>query len=757
MRAEILANGIVQGVGFRPFVYRTAKKSGLKGFVQNVGNGVFIVLEGEKKKIDDFLLFFKNELPPLARLDGLEICHKKETGIEDFGILKSKKAGTSESALPPDVCICSQCMQEVKNKIDRRSGYPFTICVDCGPRFTIIRSIPYDRENTAMDEFPMCAECKKEYENPLNRRYHAEPVCCPVCGPKYELYKGQKKIPHENPVKKTAKLLDDGAIVAIMGVGGTHLAARIDDGVIKHLRKRFQRPQKPFALMAKDMDAVKELAYVSKKEEELLRSLRRPIVVLKKKENALADSVSPGLDNIGIMLPYTALHELLFSYAKENVFVMTSANLPGEPILNDPKLILESGFSDYSLLHNRDIYNRADDSVIRVVGDKVAFIRRSRGWVPEPIELDFTSEKTVLALGAELNVTACILKGKRAVLSQYIGDTTKVLTLDFLLHALRRLKELGKVEDFDIVAVDLHPHFNTTREGEKLAKEYNAELLRVQHHHAHIASLMAESHMDEIIGISSDGVGYGSDGNVWGGEILYCKEGDYTRLGHLQSHPMPGGDLAATYPARMAAGILSGMYKSDELEKILKKRLKDGFRSQKELEMVIKQLERDFNVAYTTSTGRVLDAVSAILGACYERTYEGEPAMKLEGLASKGQASIDIPYKIERKNGIFVGDTGGIVDAVISQMNTKKREDLAASAQLAVARVLAEIAIKSAKKTNVDIIGMSGGVAYNNAIVSEIRRILNEEDYRFLTQTKAPCGDGGISLGQCYVGQQSYL
>lgn len=757
MRTEILARGIVQGVGFRPFVYRTAKRTSLNGFVQNVGNGVFIVLEGKKRQIDGFLLSFKNELPPLARLDGLEISYKKESGLEDFRILKSKKIGISGSTLPPDVCICNQCMREVSDRRDRRFGYPFTVCVDCGPRFTIIKSIPYDRENTAMSEFPMCAECKREYEDPLDRRYHAEPVCCPDCGPKYELYKGKEKIPLENPVMETARLLDDGAIVAIMGVGGTHLAARVDGRVIKHLRKRFQRPQKPFALMAKNIAAVKELAFVDEREEELLKSLRRPIVVLKKKNSTTGETVSPWLDNIGIMLPYTALHELLFSYSKENVFIMTSANLPGEPILKDPKSIVESGFSDYSLLHNRIIHNRADDSVIRIVGDKMSFIRRSRGWVPEPIELNISTEKTVLALGAELNVTACILKGKRAVLSQYIGDTTKIATLDFLHHAVERLKELGKVGDIDVVAVDMHPQFNTTREGEEIAKESNAELLKVQHHHAHIASLMAERHIDEIIGISSDGIGYGTDGSVWGGEILYCREGDFRRLGHLQSQPMPGGDLAVNYPARMVAGILFGIYKADELEGILKKHLSPGFRGQEELEMVIRQLERGFNVIYTTSTGRVLDAISSVLGVCYERTYEGEPAMKLEGLASKGKPSIDIPITVKRKNGILVGDTGTLIDTVISQVNKVKREDLAASAQLAVGRVLAEIAINAAKHTSTDTIGMSGGVAYNNAIVSEIKRIVKAEGYRFLTQTKAPCGDGGISLGQCYVGQRSHL
>ncbi len=756
MRAEILANGIVQGVGFRPFIYRTAKKEGLNGTVQNMGNGVFIVLEGEKKHINRFLSSLKNELPPLARLDSLKITQKEEDGLQDFKILKSKKSGISESTLPPDVCICNKCMREASDKHDRRYGYPFTVCVDCGPRFTIIKSIPYDRENTAMNQFPMCTECKKEYKNPLDRRYHAEPVCCPVCGPKYELYKGKEKMPFENPVKETAKLLDKGFIVAIMGVGGTHLAAKIDDDIITQLRERFQRPQKPFALMAKDIDAVKELAHLSRKEEKLLESLRRPIVVLKKKKNNAIDTVSPGLDNIGVMLPYTALHELLFSYVKENVFVMTSANLPGEPILKDPGAILESGFSDYSLLHNRSIYNRADDSVIRIVSGGVSFVRRSRGWVPEPIELNTSSEKTVLALGAELNVAACILKGKRAVLSQYIGDTTRVLTLDFLQDAVKRLKELGRIRDIDVVAVDIHPNFNTAKTGEEMAKEYGADILRVQHHHAHIASLMAEQHVDEIIGISSDGVGYGTDGSIWGGEILYCKKAEYKRLGHLQSHPMPGGDLATTYPARMATGILSDIYEPDELKGIMKKHLDAGFRSPKELDMVLRQLEKGFNITHTTSTGRILDAISSILGACYKRTYEGEPAMKLEALASKGKPSIEIPIRIKKEDEVFIGDTGEIVYTVIRHMETSRREDLAASAQLAVARCLAEIAVKTAEQTGVDIIGMSGGVAYNDAIVTEIKRIITKDDYTFLTQTRAPCGDGGISLGQCYVGQHLY-
>ncbi|MFQ6136228.1 MAG: carbamoyltransferase HypF [Candidatus Hydrothermarchaeales archaeon] len=753
MRAKIFVQGIVQGVGFRPFIYRIAKQNSLKGFVRNVGNGVEILVEGGDDKIESFLRSLKTEAPPLSRIDEIKVNYEKVERYKDFQIVKSKKSGISESIIPPDVCICDRCLKEVSRKGDRRHDYPFTVCVDCGARFTIIKDLPYDRENTTMDEFPMCKDCQGEYENPIDRRYHAEPTCCPICGPRYYLFKGEKKLNVKNPIKEAANLLEDYKIVALMGLGGTHLACKLRDDIVSELRRRLRRLEQPFAIMARDIKTIKDIAHINEKEEYLLRSLRRPIVVLRKKKEYY--QVSPRLDSIGIMLPYSALHHILFSYTDEPAFIMTSANIPGEPMLITQEEITASNLSDYSLVHNRRIENRTDDSVIRIVDGREAFIRRSRGYVPEPIELNFEIEKTVLALGAELNVAICISKNKRAFLSQYIGNTTKVRTIEFLEGAIKNLIGLTRCGKIDVVAVDLHPTYNTTMLGEELSEKLDADLMRIQHHHAHIASLMAENRIDEIVGIASDGIGYGLDGTFWGGEVFVSKNGEFERLGSLDIQPMPGGDLATRFPARMVAGVLYKRYEEEELKGILSRELNDGFKNEKEMDLVLKQLERNFNVAQTTSTGRILDAVSALLNNCYERTYEGEPAMKLEGLASEGEPSVDIPIKIDKSSKRYILDTTAIVDAVLLAKDEDNREDIAASAQNAVAKGLAEISIICAKKSRIEKIGMSGGVAYNDAIISTIRREVEESGFTFLSQTKAPPGDGGISLGQAILAQRS--
>ncbi len=746
-QSRVVITGIVQGVGFRPFVYRTAKKYGLNGYIRNAGNSVELLLDGNEKNIQGFLQKLKSEHPPMANIQCIAVINiKTSEGFKDFVILKSREDIEGNSIIPPDVSVCKTCVKEIFDKSNRRYLYPFTVCTDCGPRFTTIEMLPYDRENITMRDFLMCKTCASEYLDVGDRRFRAEPICCPTCGPKYDLYIGEEKLDVSNPIKEAVDAIENGKIVAIKGVGGTHLVTKTtqDEPILK-VRTILHRRYKPFAIMARDVDSAMKLAHVNHMEKELLESFQRPIVVLMKKVGAeISEYIAPALNNIGIMLPYSGIHHLLFYYSKEPAFVMTSANIPGEPMAIDDEEIL-SLKAEYSLIHNMKIRNRCDDSVMKIVADGEVFLRRSRGFVPQPIELGIEKIKNVLALGAELDVTACVLKGRRAFLSQYIGNTTKIKTLEYLEEAVYNIMKITRVEDIDVVAVDLHPSFNTLRIGEELASRSDAELVKCQHHHAHIASLMAEHGIDKIVGIASDGAGYGLDGTIWGGEVFAVENG-FERCGSLMSQPMPGGDIAARYPFRMVAGILSRKYPPDELREILSGMR--GFRNEEEIDIVLRQIERKFNTPATSSTGRVLDAISAVLDACHKRTYEGEPALRLEALASGGEAEVEMPVVIKKIDSRYVLETTELLDAVLLARGKYRYEDIAASAQKAIAEGLVSIAIRVAKMRGIDSIGISGGVAYNDAIVRHMKENAEREGFRFFTQRRAPCGDGGISLGQ---------
>jgi hydrogenase maturation protein HypF len=696
MAYRAIVKGIVQGVGFRPFVYRIAKEIGASGYVRNVGNSVEIFIDSEKIKAEEFNKKIKEEHPPLAKIFSIDISPQESQKFDDFVILESVGKGESGSDIPPDVCICNACTSEIFESGNYRHLYPFTVCTDCGPRFTIIEALPYDRAQTTMREFAMCETCEREYLEPANRRFRAEPTCCPACGPKYILYEGCERVSASNPIKEAAEAIDSGKIVAIKGVGGTHLATRTkEDDSILRIRRILGREQKPFAIMARDTGAAKALAHVSDEEEELLSSFQRPIVVLRKKKT-ISNYIAPGLHNVGVMLPYSGVHYLLFHYCEQPAFVMTSANLPGLPMAKENSEILALG-ADYTLIHNRLIKNRCDDSVIKMIDGTATFLRRSRGYVPQHIEVPLENNKNILAMGGELEVTACLLAGQSAFLTQYVGNTTKLETLDYLEHAVYNLMELTGVDKIDSVAVDLHPSFNTSRLGREIAEKFGASLARCQHHHAHAASLMAEHNTKDIVCISTDGVGYGTDGAIWGGEVLAADAATFKRSASLSPQIMPGGDMATRFPARMVAGILSSKYPSDELARILFNHTEGGFKDKGEIEVVLRQIDKRFNSPETSSTGRVLDAVSALLGACYERTYEGEPAIKLESLAHGGKEDLDIPIKIEKIDKRLVLDTTAIVDAVLGLKENHTPKDIAASAQAALAQGFAEMAARKRK------------------------------------------------------------
>ena len=738
--AKIKVNGIVQGVGFRPFVYRLASRLGLKGYVLNLGDaGVEIEVEGNDKDIEKFIFLLKKEKPPLAVIGEVNVEIGNEKGYNRFEIRKSKEEKRGGiSTPPPDIAICNECIEDMK--AGRRKNYFFTTCTNCGPRFTIIRKLPYDRHNTTMDKFEMCKECYEEYINPLDRRYHAQTIACNNCGPKIFLeYKG-KIIKGEEAVWKCTDLLNDGNIVAIKGVGGYHLACIAEERNVKNLRSLLGRHQKPFALMVRDVEMAKEIAYVSSEEKKILESYIKPIVLLEKKKEL--PYVAPGLHNYDVMLPYTGLHYLLFKKIFHPL-VMTSANLPGKPIIKEDDEIRKMG-ADSILFYNREIYTRCDDSIVKFIRDKPVLIRRSRGFVPSPINFPFYA-KNVIGLGAEENVAICLLKNKCAFLSQYIGNTRHYETFEFLKNATEHLISLLDFKE-DAIACDLHPNFLTTKYAEEIASERNVPLYRVQHHHAHIAKVMAEHGIREAIGIAIDGFGYGEDGNAWGGELLHCWLSGYKRLGHLQSHFMPGGDLAAKYPLRMLAGILG-----DEIAEFLYERKHAFPYGEKEIEVVLKQAKNKQakKGVKTSSCGRLLDAVSALLDICHFRNYEGEPAMKLESVAKKGKDVLNLEPII--KDGII--DTKHLLIQLLENMRYRK-EDLAYSAEEYIAISMAQLAIEKAEESGIKHIVIAGGCAYNEHITTAIEEEVRHAGYSFLINQKVPSGDGGISFGQAVIANE---
>ncbi len=747
MHAKIVVTGIVQGVGFRPFIYRTAVKNKLRGFVRNRGDAVVeIVVEGEEENIKQFVKTVQEKHPPLAKIYDLKVNFSKiEKRFTDFKIQESfKEKVFSGSIIPPDVSICDECLRELRNPKNPRYDYFFITCTDCGPRYTIIEKLPYDRPNTTMNEFTMCPFCEKEYRDPLNRRFHAQTIACPVCGPKVFLTTNKGEIVTvKDPIRETGKILEEGYIVAIKGNGGFHIAtSTLNSDPIIRLRKVKHRMQKPFAIMAKSLEITKTFAKVSEEEVKLLTSYIRPIVLLEKSEDYyLSDQISPGLHNVGVMLPYTGLHYMLFDRTKEPAFVMTSANPPNEPIIIDNEEALRklSSTVDYFLFHNRRIAQRCDDSVVRFNNGNQCIIRRSRGYAPTPVQLKFKAKKNILGVGAEENVTGCILTNNKAFMTQFIGDVEKVETLNYLKEAINHLKNLTNTE-FEVVAYDFHPRFATTKLALDWSEKFNYEALPIQHHYAHLAALMGENKFEEMVGIVCDGFGYGLDGKAWGGEILWWSGETFERLGHLQEQPLVGGDKAVLYPLRMVTGILC---KIDGFEDWVYSRTECFPYGEEEVEVILKQLKTG-RVPYTTSCGRILDAVSALLGICYERTYEGEPAIKLESRALKGKDNLKLKPRIEGNT----VNTTYLLTEIFENLNKQPVENLAFSAQNYLAEGLALLAMEKAEDLDVKSIGFTGGVAYNKQITQTIREIVEKNGFRFIVHNQVPPGDGGISFGQ---------
>ena len=816
---QILVEGIVQGVGFRPFVYRIATEASLNGYVRNLGNVVEIILQGSHQDMEEFLFNLQNKLPPIAKINNIETRDLKEedekfSSYTDFTIKESADDFAGTSVIPPDVAICDNCLEEINDPQNRRYKYPFNACTDCGPRFTVIENVPYDRDNTTMEDFPLCDECEIEYTNPLDRRYHAEAACCEDCGPSLKLLKNTGgdgdsaiEIDCEDPLKETARLLDEGKILAIKGIGGTHLVANVKiKETVDLLRQRLGRKSQAFAVMSPDIETIKTFAVMSKEEEKTLKSKERPIVILKKSEDYdFADSVSPDLHNIGVMLPYAPLHHLLFNETDTPAYIMTSANVPGEPMMITNEEIVKnlSKIADYYLVHNRRILNRCDDSVVRFRNDELAFIRRSRGYTPEPYDLSgkytYLNEEfdnlNILALGPELDVTFTIIKNSKAYVSQHIGNTNKYRTYQFLKEAIEHMMQITKTDSFDLIACDMHPQFFTTQLAREYAEKYDCPLIQVQHHHAHGVSLINDHVLNktdleektsaemeisqdyeksellenpgEMIIIASDGVGYGDDGGAWGGEILYTDIKSYKRMASLMPQKMPGGDLCTKYPARMLAAILSNpnsdyerdKYGEENVQELMERNYLDAFPHGKmEIASLFKQIERNLNVGINTSTGRCLDSIAAALNICHERSYEGEAPMKLESAAfnylkmNDSDKLNDYPIIIKDHDDRRVLDTTAILRYVIDKL--EEGEDIgriAAAGQEAVSIGLAKIAIEAARDCGIDTVGVTGGTFYNEAITAHIKDCIENAGLKFIQHTNSCPGDGSVSLGQAIV------
>ena len=750
LRATVLVTGIVQGVGFRPFIYRMAKRHELRGFVRNRADAVVeIVVEGEGSRIDAFLRSVKQEKPPLARLDRMQVNYSDdETGLADFAIEESSLERTrSGSVVPPDISICDDCLKELRNPADRRHNYFFITCTNCGPRYTTILGVPYDRDNTTMDQFPMCPNCRAEYTNPLDRRFHAQTIACPSCGPQVALLnKLGEPVTTDDPIVEAAKLLAEGKTLALKGNGGFHLSAStLRNDAVDLLRRSKDRRNKPFAIMARSLEATLTFADVSDSECELLESYPRPIVLLHKKAPfPLSDRISPKLDSVGVMLPYTGMHYLIFDSLNDPALIMTSANAPNEPIITENKKAIQrlGTVVDYFLVHDREISQRADDSVVRCIAETATPIRRSRGYAPAPIILSRPTQIRTLALGAELNVTACMLLDNKAYLTQHIGDTETLETARFLEDAVTHLQRLIGFEP-EALACDLHPKFTTTKSAERISKQLNVPLLRIQHHHAHAGALMAEHSVNEIVAIICDGFGLGYQNEAWGGEILLCHDAKVRRAAHLEEQPMAGGDLATRYPIRMVAGILRDEPNIQDWLNANRAHLPHG---SAEVPIIRRQIDRG-EFVWTSSCGRVLDSIAALLGICYERTYEGEPAMRLEAYSRGGTDKLNI--KPEVTGGII--NTTSLIRTIYDQRMKISVSDLAFSAHAYLARALAEVAVALAEEEGIQTVGFSGGVAMNEIITTRIRKIVAHAGLQYVGNSIVPPGDGGISLGQAFL------
>jgi hydrogenase maturation protein HypF len=753
VRASIRVEGVVQGVGFRPFVYSLATRLGLAGWVGNDVDGVFAEVEGAAACVEQFLGLLETQAPPLARVDRVTAAAMAPTGTAGFAIVASDGTGRRRALVSADSATCDDCLAELADPADRRFGYPFINCTNCGPRFTIVTGVPYDRPLTTMAPFTMCAECEAEYRNPADRRFHAQPVCCPACGPRLRLLDTRQNEMAGNPLAEAARLLAGGHVVAVKGLGGYHLA--VDAGsedAASALRARKHREDKPFALMVADLAAARELCEVDETGESLLASARRPVVLLARRPGApVAGAIAPGNRQLGIMLPYTPLHHLLLGEAGRPI-VLTSGNVSDEPIAytDEDALARLAGIADAFLTHDRAIHIRTDDSVVRPLRGRETLLRRSRGYAPEPLGLAARLPRPVLACGAELKNTFCLAVGDRAFVSHHIGDLENFETLRSFTDGIAHFRRLFDTEP-EVVAYDLHPEYLSTKYALDLD---GVDLAGVQHHHAHIASCLADNGEEgPVIGVAFDGTGFGSDGTIWGGEFLLADLAGFERAGHLEPVPMPGGAAAIRQPWRMAAAYLDAAYAGE-----VPARLMVAGRNAGRWQDVVTMARRGINAPPTSSAGRLFDAVAALLGVQDTINYEGQAAIELEQRADPAERGA---YRASVGPGAAgPGGEAGPLRVRGADLVRAAAEDLLAGAappviaarfHRGVAAAIAEVCAALRERSGLETVALSGGVFQNLLLVGQVVDGLEASGFRVLTHARVPPNDGGISLGQAVV------
>ena len=740
---KVTVFGVVQGVGFRPFVYRLAKRLKFSGWVKNFGLGVEIWLESNSsEKFSEFLTLLKKDRPPLSLIKEIKVEEKSPEGFTDFKIKKSKP-GEAFVFISPDISVCDECLKEMNDPKDRRYRYPFINCTNCGPRYTIVESLPYDRDKTSMKNFEMCPECRKEYEDPLDRRYHAQPVACSTCGPHVELKDAETGKKIENPVENAISLLKQGKILAVKGLGGFHLICdAFNEEAVLRLRRIKERKTKPFALMAKNLETAKRFVEITPEEEKFLVSPQRPIVLLKTKKEI--PHIAPFLKEFGIMLPYTPLHYLLMENL--DLIVATSSNKKDAPIIKEEDEGVKE-LCDYILTHNRPIVIRADDSVMKVVNKSPLFIRRARGFVPYPQEVpsELKVSSHLIALGGELKDTISIYKNGYIVTSQFLGDLDEYKNFQYFEEALYHLTHLFEVKPKMVIS-DLHPDFRTTRFAQKMDIPH----FQIQHHFAHSLAPMIEhgiSPKETVLGVSLDGFGYGDDGKAWGGEFLICNYSSYKRFAHFEYVHLPGGDLASKQPWRMALSYLYKLF-GENIPNL------EVFRNieRKKIKAVLSQIKYEINSPLTSSCGRLFDAVSHLLGiAPLEVEYEAEAPMRLEAISFPIENEF-YEFKLLNKKPIQISFLP-VINSILNDLKNKKDISFIASKfHSTIVQAIKEIAIFAREKYGIKTVSLSGGVFLNKIILSLCEKILEKEGFKVIRSINYSPNDESLSIGQIAYG-----
>ncbi len=744
---EVIVTGLVQGVGFRPFIFRIATKAGLTGWVLNTNENVKILVTGDPVNISSFLTALRNEAPPASMIEAISTVEIKSAVFDSFRILESHNVSDEITEISPDIAVCNDCLEDI-TKSGSRLNYAFVNCTNCGPRFTIIQDLPYDRAKTTMKTFAMCPECREEYETVTDRRFHAQPTACSNCGPTYELFAGQSKVSESIDVilDRVSQSVENSGVVLIKGLGGMHLACdAFNETAVKKLRDLKNREGKPFAVMFRDIAQLKIHAEVNEIEEQSLVSWRRPIVLLKKKnttqQHVLAQNLNAGLNLLGVMLPYMPFHYMLFQQLKTSAIVLTSGNFSSEPILIDNKPALEQFLPvvDLAVMHNRDIYNRTDDSVTRIIGGKERIFRRSRGYAPAAVRTAMNTEG-IVAFGAELTNCFCVGKGQKAFLSQHIGDLQGLETIQFYENTIKQFISLFRVKP-ELLAVDMHPEYISTKAGLNYG---NFQVVKIQHHHAHIASCMAEHMLDEkVIGVALDGTGYGTDGHIWGSEFLVCDLNDFTRITHFDYIPLPGGDSAAEEPWRTAVSFLYKVYGKEFLSLGLPFL---NHLDPDKVALIIQMIDKKINCPLSSGAGRLFDCVASLLDLVQEATFQAEGPMRLEAIV---RTDCTESYAFECKETIQFGLTiQEITDDIRKGTDTSI---IATKFHNTIILAIFETVKSIRLKEGINKVVLSGGVFQNKYLLEGTIQVLMKNNFEVYSHATVPSNDGGIALGQLAV------